>query len=230
MFVTCGGPVVVVLVDVVLVAVLVGVGLVGVGLVGVGLVGGVLVVLVLVGAVTTSLKPGALMVVVKLAEQVSRVPPLFPVPLHCVTVTGVAKLTLDAEATVQTAVEPPPFTEPLHWVTVAGSVLAGNGLQLRGPLAPYLPPPPPVPTHWLDVAADTGVASTVSELMSFVITTLHVTFGGAASLAESLHWVTLVTRLVDVLTNGPVSPGHTPGVHTRVTVVVEPLLAPSTQL
>jgi len=176
-------------------------------------------------------KPGALMLVVKLAEQVSRVPPLFPVPLHWVTVTGVAKLTLDAVATVQTAVEPPPFTEPLHWVTMAGTVLAGNGLHSSEPVvALYLPPPPPVPTHWLDVAADTGVASNVSELMSFVITTLHVTFGGAASFAEPLHWLTLVTRLVDLLTNGPVSPGHTPGVHTRVTVVVEPLLAPSTQL
>ena len=112
---------------------------------------------------STEVKPGALMLVVKLAEQVSSVPPLFPVPLHWLTVTGAAKLTsdptVDAEATEQTAVEPPPVAEPLHWVTVAGSVAAGNGSQTSElAVASYLPPPVPVPTHWLDVAADTGFA------------------------------------------------------------------------
>jgi hypothetical protein len=56
--------------------------------------------------------------------------------------------------------------------------------------------------------------------------TRHVTSGGAASLAEPLHWVTLVTRLGDVLVNVPSPPGHGPGEQRRFTVVVEPLVAP----
>jgi hypothetical protein len=52
--------------------------------------------------------------VVILVEHVSRVPPLLPVPLHWLTRTGIAALTLDVGDTEQTAAEPPPVTEPLH--------------------------------------------------------------------------------------------------------------------
>jgi hypothetical protein len=52
--------------------------------------------------------------VVILVEHVSRVPPLLPVPLHWLTRTGTAALTLDVGDTEQTAAEPPPVTEPLH--------------------------------------------------------------------------------------------------------------------
>ena len=45
-------------------------------------------------------------------------------------------------------------------------------------------------------------------------------------MAELLHWVTRVTRLVDLLVKVPLPPGHGPRVHLRVTVVVEPVLAP----
>ena len=177
--------------------------------------------------VPVSEAPAVVMLLVILAEHVSRVPPLFPVPLHWLTLTGMAELTLDADATEQTAVEPPPFTEPLHWVTVAPVVVAGNGSQTNGPLAPNLPPPPPEPTHWLTVAVFADFAPGVFELTLFVIWTRQVIRGGAASLAELLHWVTLVTKLVDLLVNVPLPPGHGPRAHLRVTVVVEPRLAPS---
>jgi len=44
-------------------------------------------------------------------RQVSKVPPLFPLPLHWLTRIGIAGRTLDAVPTVQAAVEPPPFAE-----------------------------------------------------------------------------------------------------------------------
>ena len=167
------------------------------------------------------------MLLVMLAEHVSKVPPALPVPLHWLTLTASAGLTLDEVATEQTAVEPPPVTEPLHWVTVAPVVLAGNGLQTSGPVAPNLPPPPPVPTHWLTVAAVTELAREVSELTLFVMLTRQTIRGGAASLAEPLHWVTLVTTSVDlVVRDVTFPPGHGPRLHWRVTVVVEPLVAP----
>ena len=176
--------------------------------------------------VPVDVSPPAVMLLVMLTEHVNRVPPLLPVPLHWLTLTGIAGLTLDAGATEQTAVEPPPVTEPLHWVTVAPVVVAGNGLQTSGPVAPNLPPPPPVPTHWLTVAADADFARGVFELTLFVMLTRQVIRGGAASLAELLHWVTLVTRLVDLLVKVPLPPGHGPRAHWRVTVVVEPVLVP----
>ena len=46
-------------------------------------------------------------------------------------------------------------------------------------------------------------------------------------MAELLHWVTLVTRLVDLVVTVPFPPpGHGPLAHRRVTVVVEPRVAP----
>lgn len=167
------------------------------------------------------------MLLVMLAEHVSRVPPALPVPLHWLTRTGIAGLILDAGATEQTAAEPPPVTEPLHWVTVAPVVLAGNGVQTRGPRPSKSPPPVPVPTHWLTVAAVTDAARGVSELTLFVMLTRQTIRGGAASLAEPLHWVTLVTTSVDlVVRDVTFPPGHGPRLHWRVTVVVEPLVAP----
>jgi hypothetical protein len=65
-----------------------------------------------VGVGTETLR--ARMFVVILVEHVSRVPPLLPVPLHWLTRTGIAVLTLDVGDTEQTAAEPPPVTEPLH--------------------------------------------------------------------------------------------------------------------
>ncbi len=52
-------------------------------------------------------------------------PPGFPVPLHWLTLIGMAGLIRDAVATRQSAVAPPPLAEPLHWVTVAPVVVAG---------------------------------------------------------------------------------------------------------
>jgi hypothetical protein len=65
---------------------------------------------------------------------------------------------------------------------LAPVVVAGNGSQTSGPVAPNLPPP--VTTHWLTVAAVTDDARGVSALMLFVIRTRHTIRGGAASLAE----------------------------------------------
>ena len=170
--------------------------------------------------------PAGVILVVMLVEQVSRVPPLFPVPLHWLTRTGIAGLTLEALATEQTALDPPPVTEPLHWVTVAPVVLAGLGSHSRATCPLKLPPPVPVPTHWLTVAAVTGRTPGEPALMLLVILTRHVTRGGAASLAEPLHWVTLVTRLVELVVKVPFPDGHGPSEHCRVTVVVEPLVPP----
>jgi len=166
------------------------------------------------------------MLVVMLTEHVTRVPPLLPVPLHWLTRSGIAALTLDVGATEQATVEPPPVAEPLHWVTVAPVVLAGYGLQMSGPDPSYLPPPVPEPTHWLTLAVLTGAPPGVPALMLLVTLTRHVTRGGAASLAEPLHWVTVVTRDVDVVVNVPLPGGHGPREHCRVTVVVEPRVFP----
>jgi hypothetical protein len=45
----------------------------------------------------------------------------------------------------------------------------------------------------LTVAAVTGWAPGVSALMLFVTVTVQVISGGAASLADPLHWLMLVT-------------------------------------
>jgi hypothetical protein len=104
-------------------------------------------------------------------------------------------------------------------------VEAGYGLQTSGPRPAYRPPPVPVPTHWLTVAVSVE-APGVPALMLFVTVTVHVTSGGAASLAEPLHWVMLVTRLVELVVNVPLPGEHGPSEQWRVTVVVEPRLVP----
>jgi len=86
-----------------------------------------------------------LRLVMMLAWQVTVDPPTFPVPLHWVTLIGIARLTLDRGSTVQCTVPPPPLAEPLHWVTVATVVAAGNGSHRGLAVAAE-------PTHWLDFA------------------------------------------------------------------------------
>ncbi|MGZ4614945.1 MAG: hypothetical protein ACXV4A_05240 [Actinomycetes bacterium] len=158
------------------------------------------------------------MCVAMLVRHVTTLPPGFPVPLHWLIVIGIAGLTLDPDATVHATVPPPPFPDPLHWVTVAPEVVAGKGLQLT------LPPPPfPEPSHSLTVAAVTGLAPGVSALMLFVIETSHV-IGCAASLSDALHCLTDVTRLVDWVVNVPLPGEHGSSEHSRVTVVVEPVM------
>jgi hypothetical protein len=108
------------------------------------------------------------MLVMKLAVQVTPEPPTFPVPLHWLTVIGIAALTLDLGSTVQLTVPPPPLAEPLHWVTVAPAAAAG-GVHLTVP-----PPPVPEPTHWLTATAPTWFARGVLALMLFMMLTLQL--------------------------------------------------------
>lgn len=67
----------------------------------------------------------AVMFVLMVVRQVTSVPPALPVPLHWLTLIGIARLTRDPVPTLQRTVEPPPVADPLHWVTVALVVLAG---------------------------------------------------------------------------------------------------------
>ena len=54
-----------------------------------------------------------------------------------------------------------------------------------------------------------------------VTETMQVTSGGAASLADPLHWVTLVTRLRELVVNVPLPGAHGVSEHCRCTVTVE---------
>ena len=195
--------------------------LVEVGLVELLVVVVLVVVLVIVVVLVELVGGGAagVMFVWMVVEHVTTLPPGLPVPLHWLTRIGIAALMVDG-GTVQWTVPPPPLPEPLHWVTVAPVVVAGKGSQLTVP-----PPPVAEPTHWLTVAAVTGLAPGVSALMLLVIDTRQV-IGWAASLSEALHWVTLVTRLVERLTKVPLEPPHGSLAHRRVTVVTDPLVAP----
>jgi hypothetical protein len=65
--------------------------------------------------------------VVMAVSHFTTVPPLLPVPLHWLTVIGIAGLIVESEVTVQFTVPPPPLAEPLHSVTVALVVVAGKG-------------------------------------------------------------------------------------------------------
>jgi hypothetical protein len=82
------------------------------------------------------------------------------------------------------------------------------------------PPPLAEPTHWLTVAALTGCSPLVPALMLLVMVTSQVMWC-AASLSEPLHWLTRVTRLVDLVVNVPLPGAHGPNAHFRSTVVVE---------
>lgn len=163
------------------------------------------------GVAATATAAGPITLVVTLVLQVIADPPGFPVPLHWLTVTGIARLTRDEVSTVQCTMPPPPLAEPLHWVTIAPA-LAWKGWQ------PALPPPEP--THWLTVAPVRGLASGVPSLMVFVMVTAQ-SIVCAASLSELLHCRTVVTRLADSVLNVPFGVEQGPRVHSRVTVVVE---------
>ncbi len=104
----------------------------------------------------------------------------------------------------------------MHWVTVAPVVVAGKGAQLTVP-----PPPVADPTHWLTVAAVIGCAAVVPELMLLVIVTVQV-IRCPVSLFDPLHWFTLVTIAVELLTNVPLPGAHGPRRHVLVRVVTEP--------
>ena len=166
-------------------------------------------------AVAAAAAAGVLvMVVTILAVQLTADAPGFPVPLHWLTVIGIARLTWELGSTEQRTAAPPPLPEALHWVTVA-AVVAGEGWQLNTP-----PPPLPEATHWLTVEAVRGCAPGVFARMMFVMLTLQL-IACAASLSELLHCRTTVTRPVDWVVNVPFGVEQGSSVHSRVTVVVE---------
>jgi len=156
--------------------------------------------------------------VMMLAWHITPDPPTFPVPLHWLTVIGIAGLTLDLGSTVQCTVPPPPLPDPLHWVTVAPTLVAGEGPQLTTP-------PAPEPTHWFTVEAVTGCAPGVFRPMLFVTLTLQLIVC-AASLSELLHCRITVTRLTASVVDVPFGAEQGPSVQSRVTVVVEYVLVP----
>jgi hypothetical protein len=184
---------------------------VGVG-VGVGVAVAVRVAVAAVGSVML------VTLVMMLALHVTPDPPTFPVPLHWLTVIGIAGLTLDLGSTVQCTVPPPPLPDPLHWVIVAPALVAGKGPH-------FTTPPVPEPTHWFTVEAVTGCAPGVFRPMLFVTLTLQLIMC-AASLSELLHCLMVVTRLTASVVNVPFGAEHGPSVHSRVTVVVEYVLVP----
>jgi len=190
----------------------------------VGLADGVAVAL-LVGALVVAVAgvvgataAGAVIVVMTLAWHDTEDPPGFPLPLHWLTLIGIARLTLDAGSTEQSTEPPPPLAEPLHWVTVAALAVAGEGVHRSAVEAPEL-------THWLVLARVSGFASGVLALMWFVIVTSQL-IECAASLSELLHCWTVVTRLLERVVNVPFGVEQGPSRQSRVTVVTElvPLL------
>lgn len=80
----------------------------------------------------------------------------------------------------------------------------------------------------MTVAAVTGFAPGVFALMLLVMVTSQVIGGAliAESLAELLHWVTWVTKLVELVVPVALGPVHGPSVQCRNTVVVELRLVP----
>jgi hypothetical protein len=160
----------------------------------------------------------AVILVMTLAWQDTEDPPGLPVPLHWLTVIGIARLTLDAGSTEQSSLPPPPLAEPLHWVTVAAPALAGEGVHRAAAAAAE-------PAHWLVLARVRGFASAALALMLFVILTSQLIVW-AASLSELLHCWTVVTTLLDRVVNVPFGVEQGPSRHSRVTVVTELVLLP----
>src|SRR5450631_1177254 len=185
---------------------------------------GVVVAGRVVGEVALGMVAAALSVilVITLALQVSTAPPGFPVPLHWVTVIGIARLTLDCGSTEQCTLPPPPLPEPLHWVTVVP--VAVDGEQSSTP-----PPPVPEPTHWLTVGAARGCATDVPRPMLLTTFTEQL-IAWLASLSEPLHCRMTVTRLTESVMNVPFGVEQGPSVHRRVTVVLERVDVPLTVL
>ncbi|MBC7560731.1 MAG: hypothetical protein H7270_15600 [Dermatophilaceae bacterium] len=189
-----------------------------------GLWGGVLVavgtgVVTAVGAGVVAAASEVVILVIRLASHDTTDPPGFPVPLHWLTLTGIARLTFDAGSTAQSTVPAPPLAEPLHWVTVAAPAVAGKGVHrvLAGT---------PEPTHWLVLALVRGFAFGVPALMLLVMRTSQLIVC-AASLSELLHCCTVLTTELERVVNVPFGVEQGPSVHSRVTVVVELLVGPS---
>jgi hypothetical protein len=105
--------------------------------------------------------------VMMLAEQVTADPPTFPVPLHWLTLIGIAPLTLDPGSTVQCTWPPPPLPEPSHWLTMAP--VTGEGRQSTAP-----PPPLAEPTHWVTLGGTSGCAPGVPRITLLVMLTLQL--------------------------------------------------------
>jgi hypothetical protein len=73
--------------------------------------------------------------------------------------------------------------------------------------------------HWLTVGAVRARA--YAALMLLVTETVQVTSGGAASLADPLHWVTLVTKFRELVVNVPLPGAQGVREHCRRTVTLE---------
>lgn len=173
---------------------------------------------VAVGAGVAAAASEVVILVIRLASHDTTDPPGFPVPLHWLTLIGMARLTFDAGSTAQSTVPVPPLAEPLHWVTVAAPAVAGKGVHRTfGGAAES--------THWLVLALVRGFAFGVPALMLLVMWTSQLIVW-AASLSELLHCWTMVTRLLECVVNVPFGVEQGPSVHSRVTVVVELLVEP----
>src|ERR1700722_9259629 len=125
-----------------------------------------------------------------------------PVSVHCTRVDA-----------------PPPFPEPLHWVTVAPLVLATGAHTRVG----WVPPPVPEPMHSLTVTP----AVAVPAGMVFTTETLQVTLLPPPK-TTPLHWFTVVTSWLDVVTV-VVQPkgGRTPAAARHAVAVIVELSAPA---
>ncbi len=198
----------------------VGVGTVGVGVgavgVGAGVVGstvGVAVgVAVAVGVGVTTAVTKLLMFV----AQVTVAPPPLPEPLHWLTVTRSAEVSVDV-GTVQVTrpAAPPPLPEPLHWVTSAPVVLE-TGEQAVPPAAPSVADP----MHWFTVA---GVV-VLSPTMLLVMSTLQMTLL-PPPLATPLHCSTAVMMIPSRCDTVVLHRGAAPAApaQTRVVTVEDPV-------
>lgn len=196
----------------------VGVGAVGVGVgavgVGAGVVGSTVGVAlgVAVGVGVTTAVTKLLMFV----AQVTVAPPPLPDPLHWLTETRSAEVTVDV-GTVQVTrpAAPPPLPEPLHCVTSAPVVLE-TGLQAVPPAAPSVAEP----THWFTVA---GVV-VLSPTMLLVMSTLQMTLL-PPPFATPLHWSTAVMMIPSRCDTVVVQRGAAPAApaHTRVVTVDDPV-------
>jgi hypothetical protein len=129
------------------------------------------------------------MLLVTETVQVTVAPPPLPEPLHWLTVTGSAEVSVEGSTVHCTrTVPPPPLPELLHWVTVA---LVVSPIGLHSSVG-WVPPPAPDPMHWLTVT-DVGVTVPV---MLLTMKTVQVTSPPPPP-PEPLHWVTDVVSWLE---------------------------------
>jgi hypothetical protein len=149
--------------------------------------------------------------------QVTVLPPPLPEPLHWLTRTGSADVSVEEPvAHCSRIVPPPPFAEPLHCVIAALVVVP----RLSHSNVGAVPPPWADVLHWLTVAA-LGVDDPVMLLM---MCTLQVTVP-PAPLPEPSHCVTDVTSWVELVAQGVQVGGALAAPWHSVPVVLE-LVAP----